>query len=112
MTTKTDVLENEKDYPAFVINKALSFHKDCLGHAYIMDQNSHLDNRMQYDYMLHAVRSAKRRYVPWTKAAKSEDIDLVRQHFNYSYAKAIDALRILTENQIEELRKLYETTKS
>ena len=30
LQTKKDVLEDEKDYNAFVVNKALSFHFDCV----------------------------------------------------------------------------------
>lgn len=110
MTNKVDVLEDEKDYPAFVVNKALSFHYDCLPYAWIMDQNSHLSPRMQYEFMLHAIRGMKRKFVPWHKASKSADIDLIREHYGYSYRKAIEALQVLTEEQIEELRKLYKTT--
>jgi len=112
MTTKVSCLEDEKDYPAFIVNKALSFHYDCLPYAFIMDQNSHLPNRLQYDFLLHAVRGMKRKFVPWHKASKSADIDLVRRHYNYSYRKAIEALQILTEEQIEELRALYKTIES
>lgn len=107
MTTKQNVLVEEKEYPAFVVNKALSFHYDCLPDAWMMDQNSHLPQRMQYDFLLHSVRGMKRKFVPWHKAQKSEDIELIRRHYNYSYRKAIEALQILTEEQVEELRKLY-----
>lgn len=100
----------EKDYPAFVVNKALSFHYDCLAQAALMDQNSHLPNKMQYDFLRYSVRKQKRRFVPWHKAFKSEDLDLIRQHYGYSYRKAIEALQILTQEQIEELRVLYKTT--
>lgn len=110
MTTKQPCLEEEKDYPAFVVNKALSFHYDCIPYAWMMDQNSHLPQKMQYDFMLHTVRGMKRKFVPWHKAAKSEDLDLIRRHFGYSYRKAIEALQILTKEQIEELKALYETT--
>lgn len=112
MTTKQNVLVDEKEYPAFVVNKALSFHYDCLPFAYIMDQNSHLSQRMQYDFLLHSVRGMKRKFVPWHKANKSADLDLVRRHYNYSYRKAIEVLQILTEEQIEELRALYKNVET
>jgi NACalpha-BTF3-like transcription factor len=110
LENKQPVEMEDKDYPAFIVNKALSFHFDCLSSAYAMDQNSQLPPKLQYDFMLHSVRGYKRRFVPWHKAIKNEDIDLVRQHYGYSYRKAIEALQILTEEQIAELRALYKTT--
>lgn len=107
MTTKQPCLEDEKEYPPYVVNKALSFHYDALPFAFIMDQNSHLSPRMQYDFLLHSVRGMKRKFVPWHKAHKSSDIDLIRRHYGYSYRKALEALQILTEEQLEDLRKLY-----
>lgn len=110
MTTGVSVIqeENEKELVPFVINKALSFHYDCLPYAFIMDQNSHLSAKMQYDFYLHAVRKYKRKYVPWSKATKNEDIELIRKVYGYSLRKAIDALSILDKEQLEELRTLYE----
>lgn len=97
----------DKEYPAFVVNKALSFHYDTLPYAWIMDQNSHLDSRMQYDFLFHVVRKHRRKFVPWSKATKDGDIELIRRHYGYSYRKAIAAAQILTEAQIDELRELY-----
>ena len=51
LQTKKDVLENEKDYTAFVVNRALSYHIDCLMYANQMNLNSKLDSKLQYHYL-------------------------------------------------------------
>ncbi len=60
LQTKKNVLENEKDYPAFVVNKAISFHYDCVFQANQMNQYPSLSNNMQYQYLLNSIRGYKR----------------------------------------------------
>ena len=38
LQNKKNVLENEKDYNAYIINKALSFHYDCVMQANEMNR--------------------------------------------------------------------------
>ena len=48
LQTKKNVLENDKDYPAFVVNRALSFHYDCVRQANEMNMNPGLPATLQY----------------------------------------------------------------
>jgi hypothetical protein len=104
LQTKKNVLEEEKDYNAFVINKALSFHYDCVLQANEMNRYPGLDKKMQYDYLLHSIRGYKRRFEPWQKLSKNENLELVKEYFNYSNEKAKDILSLLNDNQINEIR--------
>jgi hypothetical protein len=101
--------QDEKDYNPFMINRALSLHGDCLFAALEMNRLYHLPKAMQYQYYLAAIRKRKRPFVPWPKKQKDDDLKLVMRHFNYSPAKAMDAIKILTEDQLDQIRQMYES---
>jgi anti-sigma28 factor (negative regulator of flagellin synthesis) len=46
----------------------------------------------------------KRKYQPWQKTEVDKDIECVKQYFGYSNEKAKDALRILNNEQIAEIK--------
>ena len=102
--TKKNLMEDddpawEKNYPPFVINKCMSQHMDTILMANEMNQYPGLDKKMQYDFFINTVRSRKR-FSPWGKKEKVKDIELVKEFYGYSTEKAMQALRILTENQL------------
>jgi len=90
-------------YPAYVINKCMSHHMDTVMYANEMNQYSFLDSKMQYDFYIHIVRP-RRRFSPWGKKQKIDDLDLVKRYYGYSTDKAIQALRILSPNQIDYIK--------
>jgi hypothetical protein len=59
---------------------------------------------MQNQYLLNTIRSVKRKYQPWQKSEVLKDLECVKTFFGYSNEKAKDVLRILTEDQIAEIR--------
>ena len=89
----------EKNYPSYVINKCMSHHLDTVMFANEMNMNAGLDNRLQYDFFINIVRS-RRRFSPWCKKQKIDDLELVKRYYGYSYEKAKQALEILTPQQI------------
>ena len=93
----------EKNYSPYVINKCMSHHMDTIMYANEMNQYSFLDSEMQYDFYIHIVRP-KRRFSPWGKKQKIDDLDLVKRYYGYSTDKAIQALRILSPNQIDYIK--------
>jgi hypothetical protein len=109
LKTKKSVLQDEfdvKEYKkqAFMVNRALAYHMDCVLYANEMNLHSDLDGDMQYSYLLNTIRSMKRDYQPWQKASTDKDIECVKQYFGYSNERAKEALRILNEEQIAEIR--------
>ena len=56
--TKTEF--DPKEYVPFVINKALSFHYDCILQANEMNRLPGKDKQMQFDYLYHKVRKYRR----------------------------------------------------
>jgi hypothetical protein len=89
----------EKNYPPFIINKCMSHHMDTVMYANEMNQYPNLDKKLQYDFFINIVRPRKR-FSPWGKREKVQDLEIVKQFYGYSTEKAIQALRILTDNQL------------
>ena len=68
-----------------------------------MNQYQHLDKKLQYDFYINLVRPRKR-FSPWGKKQKVDDLELVKQYYGYSNEKAKQALRILTPTQLDVIR--------
>jgi len=107
LQTKKSVFQDAydyKDYKPFVVNRALSYHMDCV--LYVNEMNIHtgIDSDMQYSYLLNTIRPMKRKFQPWQKSEVDKDIECVKQYFGYSNEKAKEALRILNDEQIAEIR--------
>ena len=104
--TKENLFEDEPEakYPAFVVNKCLSGSLDSVLFANEMNKSHFLDKRMQYDFYLQSLRKRKR-FAPWLKKGKVEDIDAVKKYYGYSTEKAEQALRILTRSQIDYIKQ-------
>lgn len=94
----------EKEYNAFIINRGLSMGIDTVLQANEMNVRPHLPKKLQFDYLLNSI-SKRKRFDKWQKFEKSDDIECIKAYFNYSYPKAISALSILSEKQIEVIRK-------
>ena len=103
-----DIEHAEKMYQPFVINRSLSYFSDTVFHANEMNQLNFLDEKMQYDYLRHSIRKRKR-FSKWIKNEKIEDLDLIKEYFNYSNRKAQECLAILSEDQIDLIRKEMDT---
>ena len=107
LQTKKNVFQDEfdyKDYTPFVVNRALSYHIDCVLYANEMNINSGIDKDMQYQYLLNTIRPVKRKFSPWQKSQVMKDLECVKVYFGYSNEKAKEALRILNDEQIAEIK--------
>lgn len=107
LQTKKTVIteENERDYVPFIINKALSFHRDCILYANQMNLYPSTDKIMQYQYLLNTIRSYKRPFQKWQKREDIDGLEAVKEYYNYSNEKAKDAMSNLSNDQINEIRK-------
>jgi hypothetical protein len=101
--------ESEKQYNAFIVNRAMAFGADTVIAANEMNARPHIDNKMQYDFLRSVVRKGKR-YNKWIKS-EEEDLDAIQQYFGYSFNKAKDALRILTNENITEIKNILVRSK-
>ncbi len=107
--SKKHILEGdefmERKYPAFFINKCLSSFTDTVLYSNEMNKNYHLPKRMQYDFLLNSVKPRKR-FSPWTRKDSVEYLDVVKEYYDYNDDKALQALRILTKDQLDEISYL------
>ena len=108
LTTKKSVIHDDvdlKDYNPFIVNRALSYHMDCVLYANQMNLYPHIEKDLQYHYLLNTIRAMKRKFQPWQKSLTDKDIESVKTLFGYSNEKAREALRVLTDEQIAEIRR-------
>jgi hypothetical protein len=94
-----------KSYVPFIVNRSLSYHLDCVLYANEMNLHPGIDKDMQYQYYLNNIRPMKRKFQPWQKSKNDENIDCIKTYFGYSNQKAKEALRILTDEQIAEIKR-------
>jgi hypothetical protein len=106
LQTKKHILENEKDYVPFLVNRMMSYHDDALYYANEMNLHHQLSKRMQYDFYFHGLRSKKRGWAKWIKPVKEADLAAVKLYFGYSDAKARTSLNILTTEQLAHIREI------
>lgn len=109
---KNDLQEEDptaiKQYAPYIINRCLSGFIDTIMYANEMNINNHLDGRLQYLYYLNTIRK-KKRFSPWLKKDKINDIELIKQYYGYSNEKAKSALSLLNKEQINLIRKKLDT---
>ena len=110
--TKKNLIDEDptitKEYPPYIVNKCLSGHIDCLMYANEMNLNHGLDKKLQYDFLINTLR-IKKRYSPWIRKDKIKDLDVVKSYYKYSNEKAEQALKILTQDQINFIKSKLET---
>ena len=100
-----DDVEAEQKYPPFIVNKCLSSFTDSVLYANEMNKNPHLDKRLQYDFFINSLKPRKR-FTPWLRKETLEDIELVKQYYGYSHNKALEAVRLLTKEDLNYIRKI------
>ena len=100
----TEDEEREKKYPPFVVNKCVYPFQDTIMLVNEINQLPHLDKKLQFDFLLNSIRSRKR-FTPWLKASKIEDLEYVKEYYGYSNDKAKQALDILTDEQIATVKQ-------
>lgn len=98
----------KKEYPPFIINRCLSGHLDCILFANEMNKYHFIDKDMQYSFYLNSLRK-KRRFSPWLRKDKISDLDYVKRYYGYSNEKALQALKILSSEQIDFIKQRLDT---
>jgi len=94
----------EKAYNPYMVNRSLSYFNDTVLMANEMNRYHHLDNRLQFDFLINIVRKRKR-FSKWAKPQIESDIEVIKEYYGYSNEKARQALSLLSPEQIDGLRK-------
>jgi hypothetical protein len=108
--TKKDIMVDdiaEKGYNSFMVNRSLSYFNDTVLYANEMNRHHHLDNRLQFDFLINIIRKRKR-FSKWIKPDTVSDVEVVKEYYGYSNEKARQALTLLTPEQITMIKqKVY-----
>ena len=106
--SKKNILDNDLDaqkkYPPYIVNRCLSSFTDTILFANEMNRNPHLPNKMQYDFFINSVKPRKR-FSPWARKDSIDYLDVVKEYYGYNDDKALQALRILTKDQLDTIKK-------
>jgi len=109
--TKQDLMEEdngskdiENRYNSFLINRSLSYFSDTVAFANIVNRYHHLDNKLQYHFLINIIRKRKR-FSKWIKKQQQSDIEVIKQYYGYSNEKARQVLSLLSPEQVAILTK-------
>lgn len=105
--TENDELA-EAAYVPFLTNRSLSNFPDTILYANEMNMNHHLDNKLQFHYLINTIRP-KKRFSKWAKRQDSESFAIVKEYFKYNNTKTEQALAILSPDQIKIIKKRLNT---
>jgi hypothetical protein len=106
--SKKSVIEDEESenaYPAYIINKCLSSFVDTILFSNQMNLNSHVGKKLQYDFFINSINPRKR-FSPWEKKTSIDCLDAVKEYYGYNNDKALQALRILSKEQLDQIKRL------
>ena len=105
--TKQDIMEDdnaERNYNSYLINRSLSYFSDTVGLANVVNQYHHIDNKLQYHFLINIIRKRKR-FSKWMKPETESDIEVVKQYYGYSNEKAKQVLPLLSPEQITIIKQ-------
>ena len=100
----TEDEEWERKYPPFIVNKCLAPFPDTILLVNEMNQYPNIDKKLQFDFLINSLRPRKR-FTPWVKAKKLDDIEYVKEFYGYNNEKAKVALTILNDDQIATIKQ-------
>jgi N-formylglutamate amidohydrolase len=99
-----DPITSKNEYSAFIINKFLSYHIDCIIYVNEMNMRSNLPSQMQYLYLLHSIRKNKRFSKFMKKDKEPDDINIIKEYYKCSTKIAIEYKKVLTDENISILK--------
>lgn len=104
INTKTSYDEDLSGYVPFLTNRTMAMHMDTIMFAEQMNQYHSLSPQLQYDFYYYGVRKGRRFGFP-KKVEDHPQLEMVMSYFNYSRIKAEQALEILSEGELMDIRK-------
>lgn len=94
--------EDLSGYNPYLTNKTFAYHLDTILLAEEMNQYSNLGVDLQYDFYYYTVRKGDRFGFP-PKPAEEHHLELVMEYFQFSRQKALEALQVLTLDDINDI---------
>jgi len=110
--TKKNLIEEDSsiksEYPPYIVNRCLSGNLDCILFANEMNKYPHLDKDLQYSFFINTLRK-KKRFSPWLRKDSVKDLECIKKYYGYSNEKASQALKILSNDQINWIKQQLDT---
>ena len=106
INAKKDVMVDdlaESQYVPFIVNRGLSYFPDTIMSTNRMNMLNHLDNKLQYHYLINTTRPRKR-FSKWAKKHENSDLEVVKEYYSYNNRNAEYALSLLTKQQLEYIK--------
>lgn len=96
------------DFSTFMINRGLSQNVETIMYANELNKHWHITKEMAYDFYFYAIPK-KKRYTKWSKASNDnkEELDLIVKHYNVNRVVALEYLKVLTSEDIENIKEQY-----
>ena len=91
-------------YNPFLSNRAFSYHLDTILIANEMNKYPDLSPELQFAFMNQFVRQG-RRFSSWYKEEDVPNLELVMEFFDCSKQKALQALQVLTQDQLRQIKE-------
>jgi len=93
--------------PYLTVNN-FSYSLDTVMLANELNCHPNLPPECQFDFLYHTVKKGKR-FNKWYKADENPHLELIMEYYGYSKEKALEALQILSPEQIEIIKKQGQT---
>ena len=101
---KKDYQYDLSGYNPFLTNRAFAAFIDTIMFAEEMNQHHQLSPQLQYDFYYYGVRKGSR-FDPIPKTIEPEGLEVVMAYFNYSKQKALEAMKLLSNQDILNMIK-------
>lgn len=119
INTGKEQIEFEPDfkYSQWRTNSTLSAHTDCIMYVNDVNMVPHISDKMHYDYLFYSVRKTRRFGKKKTDEDKKQEkliqqenelVQLIQDFYKYNTTNAKMALRVLSKDQIDYIRKKQE----
>jgi hypothetical protein len=99
-------IEVTSEYSQYLVNRNFSMFQDTILIANHGNGMNNINNEMHFKYYRNLV-SRRKRFARWPKGHSSEVINMISAHFDFSMEKTLEALSILTDQQIEQIKEWY-----
>ena len=101
-------IDDVSGYNPYLTNRSLSYHLDAVMMAQEMNKYPRLPHICQYDFLYQAVRKG-RRFGGWYKEDTNPHLEMEMEFYGYSKQKALQALQILTQDQLRQIKERMDT---
>lgn len=97
------------DFATFMINRGMSQNVETIMYANELNKHSQLTKEMAHDFYYY-ILSKKKRFGKWAKQSgdNKEELDLIIKHYGVSRLRAMEYLKLLTPEDLKQIKENYE----